>query len=293
MTASARRDPVPPPVASRVVRPSEAQPAGVPVPRPVAAAPAPGTLQSVSRALRLLELVAATRDGVTAKEAAAALGVALPTAYHLLTTLTESGYLVHLAAERRFGLGYQVRVLEQGLCRQLEVPPGVAAAVGRLHVEADAAAYYAVYRDADVVVAHVVDSPRRPRVQVLDIGFHEATHATAFGKVLLAAMDPAARRAHLSRTGLRPCTGRTIVDEQALEGHLAHVRESSVALEIGEFQDGLSCLASAVRGPDGAVVGSVAISLPSAEFTSRRWQLERAVRHGATAATRALRTGAR
>ena len=61
-----------------------------------------------------------------------------------------------------------------------------------------------------------------------------------------------------------------------------------MALEIGEFQEGLSCLASAVRGPDGVVVGSVAISLPSAEFATRRWQLERAVRHGATAVTRAL-----
>ncbi len=258
--------------------------------RPVAPAPSPGTLQSVTRALRLLELVAATRDGVTAKEAAAALGVALPTAYHLLTTLTDTGYLVHLAADRRFVLGYQIRVLEQGLCLQLEVPPGVATAISRLHADADAAAYYAVYRDADVVVAHVVDSRRRPRVQVLDIGFHEATHATAFGKVLLAAMEPDARRAHLDTMGLRACTGRTIVERSALEDHLAHVRESGVALEIGEFQDGLSCLASAVRTPDGAVVGSVAISLPSAEFATRRWQLERAVRHGATAVTRALRT---
>lgn len=260
-----------------------------PVPPPVAEAPAPGTLQSVTRALRLLELVAASREGVTAKEAATALGVALPTAYHLLTTLTETGYLVHLAADRRFGLGYQVRVLEQGLCRQLEVPAEVAGAVGRLHADADAAAYYAVYRDADVVVAHVVDSPRRPRVQVLDIGFHEATHATAFGKVLLAALEPGARRAHLTKLGMRACTRRTIVDEAALEAHLAHVRESGVALEIGEFQDGLSCLASSVRAPDGSVTGSVAISLPSPEFAARRWELERAVRHGATSVTRALR----
>lgn len=258
-------------------------------PRAVTAAPPAGSLQSVTRALRLLELVAASREGVTAKEAATALGVALPTAYHLLTTLTGAGYLVHLAADRRFGLGYQIRVLEQGLCRQLEVRPEVAAAVSRLHTEADAAAYYAVYREVDVVVAHVVDSPRRPRVQVLDIGFHEATHATAFGKVLLAAMDPAARRAHLAATGLLACTRRTIVAETELEEHLTHVRESGVALEIGEFQDGLSCMAGAVRAPDGVVVGSVAISLPSAEFATRRWQLERAVRHGSTAVTRALR----
>jgi len=256
---------------------------GDPVREPVA-----GTVQSVSRALRAMEFVAASRDGVTAKELAAHLDLALPSAYHLLATLTESGYLVHLAQHHRYGLGYRVRLLEQGLARQLKVPAVIAAAVRRLHHEADAAAYYAVYREFDVVIAHVVDSERRPRVQVLDIGFHEATHATAFGKVMLAAMPPDERATYLDRVGLRRCTSNTLVDRQTLETHLESVRRSGVALEIGEFQDGLSCLAAPVRSSAGAVLASVAISLPSADFASRRWALERAVRRGALVATRAV-----
>ncbi|MFC5267874.1 IclR family transcriptional regulator [Kribbella qitaiheensis] len=251
-------------------------------------APVSGTVQSVSRALRAMEFVAASRDGVTAKEIAAHLDLALPSAYHLLATLTESGYLVHLAQDHRYGLGYRVRLLEQGLERQLEVPALIASAVRRLHLEADAAAYYAVYREVNVVVAHVVDSERRPRVQVLDIGFHEATHATAFGKVMLAAMSPEERDAYLDRVGLRRCTANTMTDRSLLEAHLDKVRRSGVALEIGEFQDGLSCLAAPVRSSAGAVLASVAISLPSADFATRRWDLERAVRRGALVATRAV-----
>ncbi len=247
-----------------------------------------GTVQSVSRALRALEYVAASRDGVTAKQVAAHLELALPSTYHLLATLTESGYLVHLAHEHRYGLGYRVRLLEQGLERQLEIPAPIAEAIRRLHVEADAAAYYAVYREVDVVIAHVVDSDRRPRVRVLDVGFHEATHATAFGKVMLAAMQAHERRAYLDRAGLTRCTQSTILDRSALELHLEKVRKSGVALEIGEFQCGLSCLAAPVWSSAGAVVASVAISLPSAEFAGRRWDLERAVRRGALVATRAV-----
>ena len=67
------------------------------------------------------------------------------------------------------------------------------------------------------MVAHVVDSERRRRVQVLDIGFHEATHATAFGKVMLAAMTPEERDAYLDRVGLRRCTANTMTDRSALE----------------------------------------------------------------------------
>jgi DNA-binding IclR family transcriptional regulator len=250
-----------------------------------------GSVQSVSRALAALELVASSQDGVTAKELAGHLGLALPSAYHLLATLTDAGYLLHLAGDHRYALGYRVRLLEQGLERQLEVPRPVADAIRRLHGEADAAAYYAVYREVDVVIAHVVDSERRPRVRVLDVGFHEATHATAFGKVMLAAMDPEARADYLRRRGLRRCTDRTIVDRAALEGQLDQVRRSGVALEIGEFQLGLSCLAAPVWSPAGTVVASVAVSLPSPELQQRRWALEGAVRRGALVATRAVHRG--
>ena len=146
---------------------------------------------------------------------------------------------MHLAQEHRYGLGYRVQLLEQGLTRQLEVPAPVATAIARLHRDADAAAYYAVYRDVGVVVAHVVDSGRRPRVQTLDVGFHEAMHATAFGKVLLAAMDSARREHYLTSAGLRRLTGHTITDRAELERHLARVSQSSIALEVNEFQDGL------------------------------------------------------
>jgi DNA-binding IclR family transcriptional regulator len=236
--------------------------------------------------------VAASPTGVTAKDVAAHLDLALPSTYHLLSTLTQNGYLVHLANEHTYALGYQVRVLEHGLSRQLQAPETVAAAIRRLHLAADAAAYYAIYRDVEIVVAHVVDSESRPRVRVLDVGFHEAPHATAFGKVMLAAMTPGQRRDYLARAGLRRCTPRTLVDPDGLEVHLAQVRDSGVALEIGEFQPGLSCLAAPVCSRAGDIVGSVAISLDSDEFAARRWSLERAVRHGAMTVTRAL-SGAR
>jgi DNA-binding IclR family transcriptional regulator len=245
-------------------------------------------VQSVSRALRVLEYVADSANGVTAKDVAAHLGLALPSAYHLLATLTESGYLVHLSNEHTYALGFQVRVLENGLARQLRAPVAVADAIRTLHSTADAAAYYAIYRDVEIVVAHVVDSERRPRVRVLDIGFHQAAHATAFGKVMLAAMSDDERREYLDRAGLRRCTSRTLVDRATLEHQLEQVHDSGVALEIGEFQTGLSCLAAPVRSRSGAVVGSVAISLDSKEFATRRSALERAVRHGALTVTRAL-----
>ena len=48
---------------------------------------------SVQRAMRLLEAVADHAYGAPAKQLAREVGLALPTAYHLLRTLTHEGYL--------------------------------------------------------------------------------------------------------------------------------------------------------------------------------------------------------
>lgn len=246
------------------------------------------TLQSVTRALHVLEAIADSSGGLSAKRIAADLGLTLPTTYHLLTTLVEAGHVVHLNDRHVFGLGYKARYLGQALSRQLAVPTEIATAVRMVHQFADAAAYYAIYRDTEVVIAHVEDSPRRPRVQPLDVGFHQAVHATAFGKIMLSAMSAEARARYLDNAGLDPLTGATISDRDMLESHLAHVQRSRIALEIGEFQKGLSCMAAPVHDPGGNVVASVALSLPTQEFRARRWDLERTVRQGATRATRTL-----
>ena len=54
---------------------------------------APTRIRSVRRAAALLEHVAASPAGCTGTEAAAALDIPPPTAYHLLSTLVDAGLL--------------------------------------------------------------------------------------------------------------------------------------------------------------------------------------------------------
>jgi len=52
------------------------------------------------------------------------------------------------------------------------------------------------------VLAHVVDSSRCPRIDLLQGGFAESAHATAFGKLMLATLTPGARRSYLVTHGM-------------------------------------------------------------------------------------------
>jgi DNA-binding IclR family transcriptional regulator len=241
-----------------------------------------GLIGSAQRALRVLDIVGSAGDGITAKAVARRAGYTLSTTYHLLNTLVHEGYLIRLGHGRGFGLGYKVGNLYQRLCVELDVGQELQDELRQLHQRAEAAAYYTVFRDTDIVVAAVADSPAFPRATPLDFGFHEAAHATAFGKVLLASLPRRERREYLAGAGMPRLTGRTTVRAADLDTELAHVSRVGMAVEIEEFQPELACLSAPVLDTQGRVTGAVAFSVPSADFPARRRHLETAVRVGAT-----------
>jgi DNA-binding IclR family transcriptional regulator len=251
-----------------------------------------GLIGSVQRALRVLEVVAGAGDGVTAKVVARRSGYKLSTTYHLLNTLVHEGYLVRLPNARGFGLGYKLTGLHERLCSELDVVPSVFDALKEMHTAVRAPMYYTVFRDSQVVVAAVADSPQYPRAQPIDLGFHEAPHATAFGKVMLSSMPRASRRDFLAGGGLPKLTAETITTGAGLDDELTRVSRSGLAVEVEEFQPELACLGAPVVDGAGSLVGAVALSVPAVQFPERRAELERATRAGAARVSRLISAGA-
>lgn len=249
------------------------------------------TVQTIERTLAILEIVA-ERGGASAREVSDALGYPIPTVYRLMQSLVKNDYLVHLRTEHRFELGFKLDRLGVSLHRQVGVPRPVRAEIAGLHDRAEAAAYFAVYRGADVVVAYVVDSPAHPRLTPLSFGFHEAAHATAFGKVMLAGMRSEHVTQYMDVHGMPRLTPETMVSRAELEQHLEVVAQRGVAWEREEFVPGMTCAAIGIRSGAGMIVGSVAISVPSTEITPvREIELERLLRDTANQVSRYYRSG--
>ncbi|HEX4248343.1 MAG TPA: IclR family transcriptional regulator [Pseudonocardia sp.] len=242
---------------------------------------------SIWRALRVVEVVAEVGDGVTPKAIARRLNFTLPTTYRLLATLVEEGYLVRLPEPRGYGLGYRIGELARRLVDQVAAPASVRAVLHELHRSAGGAAYYAVPRGTDVVVAHLDECPAHHAPCLLRVGEPVAAHASAAGKVLLAALDRR-RLGTLLADPLPRLTPRTVLDRAALDRELERTREVGVAVELGELVLGRAGVAAPVRGPDGTVAGAIGVSVRGTDFAPRRAGLERAVREAAARATGAL-----
>ncbi len=247
---------------------------------------------SVHRTLDILEVVAA-RGGASAKEIAEVTGLPLPTVYRLARELLDSDYLVHIREEKRFELGYKLHQLGVSLHQQIGVPREVRAEVSALHQSLGVAAYFAVHRGSQIVLVFTADSPAAPRLRPLEFGFHEAPHATALGKILLANMPPEQRELHLDPEPMPRFGPGTITGHRQLVAQLETVADRGIAWEFGEFQAGATCAAAAVRAGNGTLVGSVAISAPDARLAgeAERAAVEATLRTTASRLSRFYRSG--
>lgn len=209
----------------------------------------PTLINSVVRALNLLDAVGAAGAPVPAKRLAHAVGLPLPTTYHLLRTLVHEGYLA------RTPDGYVVGDRVDALATGGAQPRRSRQVLQQLHDELGAAAYLCVLDDGEIRLAEIVDSPAAPRTD-LWVGLHAAAHATALGKAVLATLPEADRRDYLARHPLVDLTPRTVTSARVLLHELD--AEGDIAVDHEEYALGTVCLATPVPGASMAV----AVSLP-------------------------------
>jgi DNA-binding IclR family transcriptional regulator len=87
-------------------------------------------------------------------------------------------------------------------------------------------------------------------------------HATATGKILLAALDPAEVSRRLGGRPLERVTERTIKSRPALLAELAQVRQQGFALDDEECSLGMRCVGAPIQDDRGNVVAALSVVAP-------------------------------
>lgn len=207
-------------------------------------------IQSVSRALRVLEQVAAAERPLPVKVIARRCGLNLSTAYHLIRTLCYEGYLIR-QPDGTYSLGSRLAQLFHDLVGSFQRPPSAAAVLRHLAAVGQHTAYLATIAANRMVIVEVVEGPRSPYLEDLQVGLETAAHATALGKSLLTTLPSRTVRRILSAQGMRAYTRSTPTDLAAMESELGRLRPGDVVIERGQFRDWVAC-ASIATPADGS-----------------------------------------
>jgi IclR family transcriptional regulator, acetate operon repressor len=234
------------------------------------------SIRSAARAARvLLHVAAAQGDGARATDVARALGLTVPTAHHLLSTLVAEGMLCK-DTRRRYFLGHKVGILSDAFARQEAVPEHRIAALRELAGRTGQTAYLTAWRREEIAVLAIVESDHAVRAGRLHTGYKDHGHARSTGKVLLAYASADLRRAYLDVNPLKAVTPRTITDPAAFDAELERVRARGYAVEDEELREGLACV-SAPLVEAGRVGAAVTVSAPAERFHARREHFVEAV----------------
>jgi len=229
------------------------------------------TIRSVARASQILIYLGQQPDGRTAKEVAAAVGLPLPTAYHLLGTLVAEGLLAK-DSRRNYYVGPRLHSIADAYLRQFTPPEQLIAPLHRLADATEETAYVGCWRHDELAVLACVEGRNAVRVSGVDVGVVEAAHARASGKALLAFAPESVRASYLRRSPLTPVTPRTIVDPEEFRLELEGIRVRGYATDEEEFRDGVACVAAPVVA-NGSAVAVYSVSAPVERFRRRRQEL--------------------
>ncbi|NUR07065.1 MAG: IclR family transcriptional regulator [Nocardioidaceae bacterium] len=205
-----------------------------------------GGVQSVHRALDLMEIVADRGGHLTIGEIAEHADVPLPTAHRLLRTLVARGYMRQLPS-RRYALGF--RLVPLGTSASAAAGIDAERVLRRLVEALGETSNLAVLSGSHA--QYVAQMPGRHTMRMFtEVGRQVHLHSTGVGKALLSQLGDEEVRALARRTGLPGQTSHTLTSEQELLEDLVRVRERGYALDEEEQESGVRCVAVAVQpGP--------------------------------------------
>lgn len=222
-----------------------------------------GQVPAATRALRVLRYLATQPDPVPLGRLAAAVGLPRSTAYHLVGAMVEEGFVVHLADERRYGLGVAAFEVGSGYVRQAPLQRIARRPLARLVDDVGHSAHLAVLHGRDVLYVVEERAPGRPPL-VSDVGVRLPAHLTASGRALLAHLPAAQVRAlYPDRSAFVDRHGTGPRSPSALRVLLSETRQRGYAVEEGEVTPGFASVAAAVLDHNGHPVAGVAVTFPA------------------------------
>ena len=215
-------------------------------------------VQSIKRAIDLLNYMEKANRPLSLRELSAHTGLAKSTVHRLLATLVEADFVEQCREDGHYRLG--LRLLELGFSAggSRDVIDIAKPYMQRISYETNESVCLALLNRGEVLILAFKESDSAFHV-VSKIGARLPAHCTVQGKIMLAYMQPSEVKRILREHGMRVYTPNTIRTYEQLEPELERIRAQGYAVDNSEFHTGLFSVAAPVYDANGDVSYSFAI----------------------------------
>ncbi len=225
-------------------------------------------VQSLERALTIIEVMAAERAPVTVSDLSAKVGLKISTVHRLLSTLCYRGY-VEQDSDNKYLLGLKLLEVGNASLYFSDVRSVSRPYMEELVAKCNETVNLAVLDKNEIVYIDNVESKNLIIVKMFaQIGNRGSVHCTASGKALLSRLSEEKIDEILANTDFERHTNETITDIKHFKKELERVRKEGYALDWGEREEHVRCIAAPILNHEGTVVASISISGPSTRITT-------------------------
>lgn len=230
-----------------------------------------GQVQSLVRALRLLQEVAEAGDGITLTEVANRVGLPVSSAHRLLSTLQLEGFVRFDGERTLWFVGVKAFTVGNAFLRARDLVQVARPYMRGLMEQCDETVNLAVEDGGQIIYLAQIECRQMMRA-LASPGARVPMHSSAVGKVLLAFMNPMVQEPMLDRMKLERFTPNTITGRERFLKSLTEIRTQGYALDDEEHAVGLRCVAAPIFNEAREAIAGISLSGPAARVTDRRFR---------------------
>jgi len=229
-------------------------------------------VKSLIKALRILDTLGESPNGLGITELSDALNSPKSTVHRLIATLEAVGYAVFDLPTSKYVLGSRVARLGEQLNHQSSLLTFGVPALEQLTRECGEASHLAILEGTDVVYISREESREPIRIS-FGMGHRAPAHCTALGKAFLADLSDRDIRTLYKNLTLRQLTPRTKTKLAALLAEITMIRREGLAYDNEEYMSGLRCIAAPIRDFSGRTIAAMSLSVFKHKLTAERTAL--------------------
>jgi IclR family KDG regulon transcriptional repressor len=219
------------------------------------------SIKALQRGMKVLDALLDARAPLSLKQICAHTGLPKSTAFRIIVNLLQGQYLVE--TEEGYWLGLKMLRFGALVEEKLDLVQEARPFLIQLRDQVNETIHLAVLDDdLRVVYLEKLSTQHAVGLMMSRIGITAPMHCTALGKAMAAFRPEDEISDWIQMHGLKPVTDATITDKDAFLQDLREIRSRGYAVDNGEFEVSVRCVAAPIRDRAGTVIAAVSISGP-------------------------------
>ncbi len=219
-------------------------------------------IQSIDRALQVLELFSLEKPEWGVTEISKALNIYKSNIHNILSTFAERGFVEKDAKTDKYKLGTKFFELGSIVIKNMDLRKIARTYIEKLSKEFNETVHLGVLNGGEIISIEQEESNKSLCSHII-IGKRAPLHCTAVGKAIIAFLPKDEISLILKEKGLKKFTKNTITTKEDLEKEFKKIRKQGYSIDNMEHEEGVRCIASPIRDYSGGVIAGMSVSGPA------------------------------